>query len=93
MTADIKKDLQDEICRLNVSAETKVAFIKYLGASDKKDIQYYRRTALYGFFCSERRLRCRDSMRRSICFGTSICVKCFCRIYEDLPVLTSSALL
>lgn len=48
------KDLRDEIYRLNVSAETKVAFTKYLWAVDRKDIQRCRRIALYGFFYSER---------------------------------------
>lgn len=47
------EDLQDKIYQLNVPAEAKIAFIKYLIAEDKDEIQGYRRISLYGFFNSE----------------------------------------
>ncbi len=47
------EDLQDKIYQINVSSEAKIAFMKYLTAKDKDEIQRYRRMSLYGFFNSE----------------------------------------
>lgn len=46
--------LLDEVYQMNVSAETKIAFRKYLTAREKGEMQRYRRLSLYGFFDSER---------------------------------------
>lgn len=46
--------LVHNIYRQNVSAETKLAFLKYLISKSKDELQRYRRRSLYGFFNSER---------------------------------------
>ena len=46
--------LIQNIYRQNISARTKVAFLKYLVARNKDELQKYRRLAIYGFFNSER---------------------------------------
>lgn len=46
--------LADGIYRMNISAEAKAAFLKYLTAKDKEAVQKYRRLSLYGFFNTER---------------------------------------
>lgn len=48
------ENLIQNIYRQNVSAETKVAFLKYLVSKNKDELQKYRRQSLYGFFNSER---------------------------------------
>lgn len=47
-------DLIQEIYRTNISAETKIAFMKYFVAKNKDELQKYRRLSLYGFFNSEK---------------------------------------
>lgn len=47
-------NLREKIYKINVSAQTKVAFLNYLMAESKEELQKYRRIAIYGFFNTER---------------------------------------
>ena len=47
-------DLIQEIYRADISAETKITFMKYFVAKNKDELQKYRRLSLYGFFNSEK---------------------------------------
>lgn len=46
-------ELVDGIYRLSIPSETKIAFIKYVGATDKLKVQKLRGQAIYGIFNSE----------------------------------------